>query len=151
MSESSRLRIVAGMPAYNEGKYIGSLILQIQQYVDTVIVVDDGSTDHTSKVVELAGATLVKHGENKGYGNAIRSILAKAKEQNADVLVILDDLCGDGHLLVVLMGQSQSSSHFRKDRFHPLFLSLVPMRHDHDLVISKLVSICLICHGSFSF
>ncbi|GAH36024.1 unnamed protein product, partial [marine sediment metagenome] len=55
-----------------------------------VIVVDDGSTDHTSRVAELAGASVVRHEENMGYGSTIRSILAEAKKQNADILVILD-------------------------------------------------------------
>ncbi len=90
MNESPHPKTIVGMPAYNEGKYIGSLVLQAQQYADEVIVVDDGSTDHTAKVAELAGATVVRHVENKGYGSAIQSILAEAKKQNADILVILD-------------------------------------------------------------
>ncbi len=89
-TKSPRPKIIAGMPAYNEGKYIGSLVLQARQYVDAVVVIDDGSIDHTAKVAELAGATVVRHGENKGYGSAIRRILAEAKKQNADILVILD-------------------------------------------------------------
>ena len=90
MNQSPRPRIIAGMPAYNEGKYIGSLVLQAQQYGDTVVVVDDGSADHTARIAELAGATVVRHGENRGYGSAIQSILAEAKKRNADILVILD-------------------------------------------------------------
>ncbi len=58
--------------------------------MDAVIVVDDGSTDNTAKVAGLAGATVVQHGEKRDYGSAIRSILAEAKKQNADILVILD-------------------------------------------------------------
>jgi glycosyltransferase involved in cell wall biosynthesis len=90
MNESSRPKIIAGMPAYNEGKYIGSLVLQVRQYADMVVVVDDGSTDNTARVAELAGASVIRHGENRGYGSAIRSILAEAKKQNAEILVILD-------------------------------------------------------------
>jgi len=90
MNQSPHPKVLVGMPAYNEGKYLGSLILQARQHADEVIVVDDGSTDHTAKVAELAGAKVVRHGENKGYGMAIRTILAEAKKQNADVLVILD-------------------------------------------------------------
>jgi glycosyltransferase involved in cell wall biosynthesis len=90
MDESSSPKIVIATPAYNEEKYIGSIVLRAQQYANEVIVVDDGSIDRTAKVAELAGATVVRHGENKGYGSAIQSILAEAKKQNADVLVILD-------------------------------------------------------------
>lgn len=90
MNESPRPKVIVGMPAYNEEKYIGSLVVQAQQYADEVIVVDDGSTDRTSRIAELAKATVVRHGENRGYGSAIQSIIDGAKKQNADILVILD-------------------------------------------------------------
>lgn len=87
---SPRPKVIVAMPAYNEGKYIGSLILQARQYADEVVVVDDGSADHTARVAEMAGAMVVRHGENKGYGSAIRSIMAEARKRNADILVTLD-------------------------------------------------------------
>lgn len=85
-----KIRVLAGIPAYNETRYIGSVVLQARQYVDEVIVADDGSTDNTAKIAELAGATVIRHNQNRGYGAAVQSILAEAKKRNPDVLVLLD-------------------------------------------------------------
>lgn len=90
MPKSSKPKIIAGMPAFNEEKYIGSLVLKARQYVDEVIVVDDGSTDSTVEIARLAGARVIQHQDNKGYGAAIQSIFAEAKKSQADILVVLD-------------------------------------------------------------
>lgn len=90
MNESPRPKIMVAMPAYNEEKYVGTVALQAREYADEVVVVDDGSADRTAKVAELSGATVIEHGENRGYGAAIQSILAHAKKRNPDVLVLLD-------------------------------------------------------------
>jgi glycosyltransferase involved in cell wall biosynthesis len=89
-TQQTKVRVLAGIAAYNEARYIGSIVLQARQYVDEVIVVDDGSTDNTARVAELAGATVIRHTENRGKGAAIQSILAEAKRRNPDALVLLD-------------------------------------------------------------
>ena len=58
------------LPAYNEEVAIASMVLLSSNYADEVIVIDDGSTDRTKEVSELAGATVLSHKTNKGKGVA---------------------------------------------------------------------------------
>ena len=81
---------LACLPAFNEETAIGSVVLKTRQFVDKVIVIDDGSTDDTVALARLAGAEVVCHDRNKGYGAAIQSCFAAAKTGNADVMVIID-------------------------------------------------------------
>jgi glycosyltransferase involved in cell wall biosynthesis len=83
----AEIKILAAIPCYNESLAIGSVVSKARRYVD------DGSTDDTVEVAEATGATVVSHGENKGYGAAIRSCFDYAKQQNADIMIIPD---GDG-------------------------------------------------------
>src|SRR5438132_7808505 len=86
-------RIVAAIPAYNEGPTIGSVVLKARQFASEVVVIDDGSTDDTANTAALAGAHVIRHPTNRGYGAAIKACLDHARESGADILVILD---GDG-------------------------------------------------------
>lgn len=87
------MTIVAAIPAYNEEIGIGSVIARTRQYVDEVLVIDDGSADCTCKVAELMGATLLRHEKNAGKGAALRTAFKWAMDKNVDILVTLD---GDG-------------------------------------------------------
>ncbi len=82
--------VVAGIPAYNEEKFIAKVILGVKKFVDKVIVVNDGSSDMTGEIARALGATVIEHPGNLGYGAALRTIFQEAKKLNADVLVILD-------------------------------------------------------------
>lgn len=90
MKQSISPRIVVGMPAFNEGRYIGSVVLQARRYASEVIVVDDGSSDRTSSVARLAGATVLRHEQNRGKGAAVQTIIAEARKRDADILVLMD-------------------------------------------------------------
>jgi glycosyltransferase involved in cell wall biosynthesis len=76
------------LPAYNEEVSIGSMVLRTRQYADRVLVIDDGSTDRTAEVAELAGAEVIRHPINRGKGAALRSGFHAARE--ADVIVTMD-------------------------------------------------------------
>lgn len=82
--------VIIAMPALNEEAYIGSMVLKARKYADTVIVVDDGSSDTTSEIATMAGAEVLKHPENRGKGAAVRTILEKVRQIDPDVLVLID-------------------------------------------------------------
>ena len=84
------LKIVVGIPAFNEEKNIAKIIVKLQKVADAIIVCNDGSTDLTKEISEKMGAIVVNHSKNMGYGAGIRSIFLKAAEINPDVLVTFD-------------------------------------------------------------
>src|SRR5690348_8499845 len=81
--------IVAIIPAYNEERFIGSVVLRVQQYADVVIVVDDGSIDATAEVARAAGALVVCHDHNQGKGVALNTGFRQAREFAPDVVVTI--------------------------------------------------------------
>jgi glycosyltransferase involved in cell wall biosynthesis len=81
---------VVAIPAYNEDRFIGSLVLKLRARNRRVLVVDDGSTDATADLAESAGATVVRHPSNLGKTAAVETIFEEARRMNADVLVLLD-------------------------------------------------------------
>jgi len=82
--------LCAVLPAYNEELVIGSVILRTKQYVDRVIVVDDGSSDRTSEVAKLAGAEVIRLDHNTGKAYTILLGLRHARKTGCTVAVMLD-------------------------------------------------------------
>ena len=84
------MKIIIGIPAFNEEKNIASIITKLMNITDSIIVCNDGSSDLTSEIAEKMGAVVINHKKNLGYGGAIRSIFLKAKELDGDILVTFD-------------------------------------------------------------
>ncbi|WFN37394.1 glycosyltransferase family 2 protein [Methanomicrobium antiquum] len=82
--------ILIAMPAYNEERFIAKTILGAKRYSDSILVVDDGSSDLTSEISQALGANVIVHEINKGYGGALKTIFTEAFNQDADFLVIID-------------------------------------------------------------
>jgi glycosyltransferase involved in cell wall biosynthesis len=83
------LKISIVLPAKNESAAIGQTIAQIQklQLVHEIVVVNDGSTDHTKQVAESAGAKVVTHPYSKGNGAAIKT---GARCATGDIVIFMD-------------------------------------------------------------
>ncbi len=82
------------IPAYNEEALIARSLASIPEFVDRVVVVDDGCLDATADVVRQAAAAdprirLVRHAENRGVGAAVASGYAWCRSQGLDVAVVM--------------------------------------------------------------
>lgn len=84
------MKIVAVIPAYNEATHVGAVVSLAREYVDEVIVVDDGSRDTSAEEARDAGATVYRHAVNRGLGGSIATGLKAAQICGADVIVTLD-------------------------------------------------------------
>jgi glycosyltransferase involved in cell wall biosynthesis len=79
-------RITVIIPCLNEEQGIESVLRRMPEFVDEVIVVDNGSTDRTSDVAKGFGARVIR--ENvRGYG---RSYKAGFSSASGDILITLD-------------------------------------------------------------
>ncbi len=88
--EQGTLTVLVTIPAYNEEVAIGSVVLRSLKYADDVIVIDDGSADNTAEVAALAGARVVTHEKNGGYGAAIKTCFETARKLGVDIMIIID-------------------------------------------------------------
>lgn len=82
------------IPAFNEASVIRRTLDEIRDVFaggtfpgHEVIVVDDGSSDETGAVAEGAGARVLRHPQNMGYGRALKDGIRAAAH---DTIVILD-------------------------------------------------------------
>jgi len=77
------------IPAFNEEKNIGSVILNAKKFGD-VIVIDDFSQDKTKIIAQNLGAKVISHNLNQGYVKALNTGFSFASSLNYDFLITLD-------------------------------------------------------------
>ncbi|PQO31543.1 glycosyltransferase family 2 protein [Blastopirellula marina] len=79
------------LPVYNEAATIHAVLDQVVGYGHPVLVVNDGSTDDTLKLLhERDDIMIVSHEKNSGYGAALLTAFAYAQEHKFDVIVTMD-------------------------------------------------------------
>lgn len=86
------MRVAVVIPAYQAAATIGEVVSQTLGILPdaNLIVVDDGSADGTGEAGRGKGTTVVTHPRNRGKGAALRTGLARARADGAEVIVTID-------------------------------------------------------------
>lgn len=100
-------KTVAIIPAYNEQGKIGNVVKKLKKekkWIHRICVIDDCSSDRTSKEAEKYGAVVIRHTNNQGVGAAIRTGMEYAYKHHYSIGVILsgDDQHDPSELPLVL-------------------------------------------------
>ena len=85
------MSVIALIPAFNESERIAATVTAALgiEAVDRVVVVDDASSDDTSRLARAAGAEVLTLHENLGKGSALDAGLSTVSS-DADILLLLD-------------------------------------------------------------
>jgi glycosyltransferase involved in cell wall biosynthesis len=109
------------VPAHNEESLIGRTVATLPDFVDHVVVVDDGSADRTAERASVAAIarpdfSLVVHPQNRGVGAAIVSGYRRALQLRADLVVVVgaDAQMDPADMGPLLQGLLESGGHYAK-------------------------------------
>lgn len=91
------MKMLLAIPVFNEEKYVTHVLDEVRRYVDEVLVIDDGSTDETPLLLAQRPVEVVRHAQNRGYGQSMIDAFRWASCQcNAyDWLITMD--CDEQH------------------------------------------------------
>ena len=83
-------KIVVVMPAYNAEKTIEKTYQDIpKDVVDSIILVDDHSSDKTVEIAKKLGIKTIVHDKNMGYGANQKTCYREAMKDGADIIVMI--------------------------------------------------------------
>ena len=82
---------LTALPIYNERTHVQSVLAKVRQTSDAILVVDDGSSDGTTELLQQEdGILLITHPQNRGYGAALQSAFQYAIDHQYEFLVTID-------------------------------------------------------------
>lgn len=84
------MKVIAVLPAFNAQARVGEVVKKTKGEVDEVILVNDGSTDRTGQIAKGAGAKVIDHMLNRGYGAALITGSELALKRGAEIIVHID-------------------------------------------------------------
>ena len=85
------MRWLTAIPVYNEAKHLQTVLREVRRTSPDILVVNDGSTDGTTELLAREkDLQVITHPHNRGYGAALSSAFAFARQQAIDVLVTMD-------------------------------------------------------------
>lgn len=83
-------RILVCIPSYNAESTIEEAIKSCKKFATDILVINDGSSDNTEEIARNAGADIITHKQNRGYGGAIKTGLEEGLKRNAKVTITFD-------------------------------------------------------------
>ena len=88
-------RVLIGIPVFNEAKYVSDVLSEVLRYASDVLVIDDGSTDATPRLLAEHPVEVIRHAQNRGYGRSMQDMLRWAQVDGFDWLITMD--CDEQH------------------------------------------------------
>jgi glycosyltransferase involved in cell wall biosynthesis len=89
-NDRSQHKFCVIMPAFREESKIGAVVRAVREQGLDVVVVDDGSDDHTGVQAEAAGAKVIRHTQNMGKGVALNTGFDVARKSGYNAVITMD-------------------------------------------------------------
>ena len=106
-------RIVVVMPAYNAEKTLEQTSVEVpHEYVDEIVLVDDGSRDDTVGLSRRLGLHTLVHVSNRGYGGNQKTCYREALRLNGDIVVMVHPDYQYSPKLIVSLAGMIASGHY---------------------------------------
>ena len=106
-------RLIVVMPAFNAEKTLRQTYAEIpREYVDEVILVDDGSNDQTAEIARSLGIHTFVHPKNRGYGGNQKTCYAEALRRGGEIVVMVHPDYQYSPKLIVAMASMIASGHY---------------------------------------